>query len=324
MNETEESESALLVGFRFVWITGVIGILAFTIFCLFADRFWLADLAINFSLQVSVISIVWVLVGCFQKRLKWLLALAVLTAFNLWPLLEYLPTANASPTGAEQTLKLISVNVLSSNKEYGPTLEFLRQESPDVIVILELNAAWAKALDSISHLYPHRKVVPRIDNFGMGIYSRLPTHGFEVKEVDDFEIPTISSTLRTPFGDVDLVAVHPLPPLEKGFFEHRNRVLLDAAASVQDSRSAIVVGDFNMTPWSPWFDKVKATGGLVDASAKRSLMPTWYAGPTWMGGLKIDHVLTSPELNCVRFDVAPYLGSDHRAVIVELDSAEAE
>ena len=60
--------------------------------------------------------------------------------------------------------------------------------------------------------------------------------------------------------------MHPRAPLRPGHFEYRNRQLLAAADYVRAMpASKVFIGDLNMTPWSPYFARVLAASGTVDA-----------------------------------------------------------
>jgi endonuclease/exonuclease/phosphatase (EEP) superfamily protein YafD len=70
----------------------------------------------------------------------------------------------------------------------------------------------------------------------------------------------------------------------------------------------LLAGDFNLTPWSPFYsDFIRATG-LVNAA--RGRLATW---PAWLGplGIPIDHALLRGSLSLVRIASGPDLGSDH-------------
>ena len=81
----------------------------------------------------------------------------------------------------------------------------------------------------------------------------------------------------------------------------------------------IVLGDLNLTPWSPLFSDLEASTELTRARHGYGLAPTWYAKVgTFTMGLVLDHCLISDELECVSHRVGADIGSDHRAVIVGL------
>ena len=79
----------------------------------------------------------------------------------------------------------------------------------------------------------------------------------------------------------------------------------------------MVVGDFNLTPWSPYFQKFIADSGLRDARTPRRFDHTW---PVTFDnaniGLAIDHSFAHPSLPLVKRIIGPDLGSDHLPVTV--------
>ena len=115
--------------------------------------------------------------------------------------------------------------------------------------------------------------------------------------------------------------------MDQGRWEARNEQLFNIAARFDENTCNVMVGDFNLTPWSPNFQKVVAAGNLTDASKKPSgptpgltlsgLTPTWYGFPTWIGGLKIDHALVSNEVSVEDLEIGPDVDSDHRALILD-------
>jgi endonuclease/exonuclease/phosphatase (EEP) superfamily protein YafD len=86
----------------------------------------------------------------------------------------------------------------------------------------------------------------------------------------------------------------------------------------------IVLGDFNLTPWSPRFRDALARSGLTPAGDYRLWPRTFPAMPAarllffLSGGIPIDHVLVSGDLGVSRVVRGPFIGSDHYPVYAEL------
>jgi endonuclease/exonuclease/phosphatase (EEP) superfamily protein YafD len=90
-----------------------------------------------------------------------------------------------------------------------------------------------------------------------------------------------------------------------------------AAEVRQVNEPWIVGGDFNLTRYSPVFDRLIEASGLRDTQPAGTWQPTWLAA-FWPLALRIDHVFVSPEF-CVDSNVVgPGIGSDHRPVRVRL------
>jgi len=92
---------------------------------------------------------------------------------------------------------------------------------------------------------------------------------------------------------------------------------MDVCESVDTQSPRLITGDFNLTPWSPWFDKICQTSQTSDAATGFGVATTWQVFPTLIGGLKIDHTLVSDDIGVVDFRVGPDIGSDHRPTIIK-------
>jgi endonuclease/exonuclease/phosphatase (EEP) superfamily protein YafD len=83
--------------------------------------------------------------------------------------------------------------------------------------------------------------------------------------------------------------------------------------------TAVVVGDFNLTPYSPYFAAFARASGLQPARGAALAASTWPGMlATWGLGIPIDHVFVSSNANVVAHEVGPDLGSDHLPVAVIL------
>ena len=98
----------------------------------------------------------------------------------------------------------------------------------------------------------------------------------------------------------------------------RDRQLDDLAALVaQVSGPLAVLGDFNITPYSPFFQDWLARTGLTDTRRGRAVSPSW---PTQLPlvAIPIDHCAVSHEVTVVAHRRLPAFGSDHYPILAEL------
>lgn len=273
---------------------------------------WLLDLASHFRWYWFVGAVLWTVVAgrwCGRPALG-CLALAV-GAGGLALLSYWLPAAACRDRGMR--LHVLSLNVLADNADKDRTLAYLEHRDADVVVLLEIDPAWAAALDRLAPRYPHRLIEARDGNFGIALLSRLPLAEARVIGLADGP-PVIVAGLRGDAAECLLVAAHPPPPLSASWSARRDRQLAaigDLAAA--DQRPVIVAGDLNTTPWSHGFRVVAGGRGLRDTAVGRGVQATWNArlpAPR----LPIDHVLVSPEIGVHSRSVGPDVGSDHLPV----------
>ncbi|MCA9241080.1 MAG: endonuclease/exonuclease/phosphatase family protein [Planctomycetales bacterium] len=230
----------------------------------------------------------------------------------------YWPTTEPAPG---KSLRVMSLNVLTSNSRYDDVLRLVDNEDPDVLVLMEINQAWATAMAPLAGRYGAVKVDPRSDNFGMALYTRLPVAGMEIIEIAESRTPTIAAELLLSGQGVSVLATHPLPPTSAAYAGSRDRQLAEAAKwAAARSEPTILLGDLNVTRFSPRFRSLLRRSGLNDSAVGHGYRATWYVGR--LIGLPIDQVLYSDALAVVDRRIGPGVGSDHRAVIVDFTLRE--
>lgn len=81
--------------------------------------------------------------------------------------------------------------------------------------------------------------------------------------------------------------------------------------------ACVVVGDFNVTPWSSHFRDL-LTPGVHDCAAGRGLPGTWPSGLPAVLRIRIDQCLVAGAVSVADVRVGASLGSDHFATINDL------
>jgi endonuclease/exonuclease/phosphatase (EEP) superfamily protein YafD len=255
----------------------------------------------------------------FQRKPIWCLSLAVCAAFSARPVLPYIAFGHASAAMAARsgpTIKLLSANVLFENRSATRLLEIVRAESPDVVLLLEYTPEWAQMIGELRTDYPHHVEVPARGAFGLALFSRYELDGATAFTLD--EKPAVEASVRTPSGPLELIGVHLFSPTSPSRSEMRNRQLDDLAALVaQVSGPLAVLGDFNITPYSPFFQDWIARTGLTDTRHGRAVSPSWPAQLPLVA-IPIDHCAVSHEVTVLAHRRLPPFGSDHYPILAEL------
>ncbi len=282
---------------------------------------WLLDLTSHFRVQYLGIAVIVTLVWLVARNWSLALLATVCLIINLVPLGPYwLAARDGSTTGA--TVRVMSFNVNSANREGELVRETIRDCDPDLLFVWEFNDVWQESLGPLEAAYPHRRLVPQADNFGMAVYSRIP-----LARIDCFQLVEPGFwALEVEFAAGDqmwrVVGVHVIPPMSAEATRLRNeqfRELADRLAGVAGPTA--VVGDLNCTAWSPCFDYLLEPTGLRDSGSGFGLQPTWPAQiPLMM--IPIDHCLVSESVQVTGRMVTAACGSDHRGLVVDLAAHE--
>jgi len=305
-----------------------------TVVTFFARQHWIADLCANLRVQqVFAISLVLLLAVLIRK---WWLAVTagLLIAIHLPWFVNAFPSTGQKVASAEG-ITVTSVNVLSGNHEYDRIIADVLDHDPDVVAVIELTPELDVRLRLDLDKYPHAIALPQqFGNFGIGIYSKYPTSNLQVFQ-SVAEISSIAVTVAVQEQDsvvrnFRVFATHPLPPMNRSQFAQRNDQLRDVARRVKEHRQqlpgvpAMLVGDLNLTPWSPWFTELQSQSGLIRGINTFTLTPTWYRYSGFPFGLVLDHGLVDQSLVCTDYKVGPSIGSDHRSITIRLALSEPQ
>ena len=305
---------------------------------------WAFELATHFRVQYVVVDVLLAIVLAAQRKFAFSLLLVGCAALSVSVVVPYValsgapiaasteparptdqgaPTVPAAPAAPEApaataapTIKLLSANVFFRNRSAKRLLEIIRRESPDVVVLVEYTPEWAAMVDELRAAYPHRIESPETTAYGIALFSRLALESAEPITLGDST--AIEARVLTPSGALALIAVHLRSPITPARGRLRNRQLDELAARVERvARPVVVIGDFNLTPYSPYFTDWIARTGLTDTRRGRTLSPSW---PTFLPllAVPIDHCAVSPDITIITHRSLPAFGSDHYPILAEL------
>ncbi|TCB54209.1 endonuclease/exonuclease/phosphatase family protein [Acinetobacter terrestris] len=223
----------------------------------------------------------------------------------------------------DKQISLIVSNVLTPNDKYHLLVEQIQKHQPDLVLTLETDLIWQKALAVIEKDYPYRVPVPLDNLYGMHLYSKLELKDTEVKFILSDEIPSIHTTVILRSGQpVQLYCLHPKPPspTEAKDSTLRDAELLMVGDQIKDlDESCIVMGDLNDVAWSRTTRLFQRISGLLDPRVGRRYINTFHADYP-MFRWSLDHVFHSTDFALVHMERLPHVGSDHFPVYIVLQT----
>ncbi len=297
-----------------------------------AELSWLLERLCHLRFQLALAALVLLPLVLAVRRWRWALLLVAALAINLGELVEHygLPAhhqeARAVSVAEAPGLRVFYANLLASNPSAALLAPQIQASQADLLVLLELTPAWERRLEGALASYSHRLLERREDNFGLGIYSRLPLrlpvlHASSVQGFD-LEVPLAEVVVDAPWGPVRILAAHPVPPTSSAAMRARDGQLVELAALVRARAMATaVLGDLNTTVLAPSYGELVERSGLrngLDSQPLPWLSGTWPAGLPAPLRIPIDHCLVSPELAVGELHVGSIFGSDHLPLVLEL------
>lgn len=228
--------------------------------------------------------------------------------------------ADFNEVNCQSQFKLMLSNVLMKNEHYAALLDLIEAQQPDVLVCMETNQQWHKALQKLHHDYPHRICEPNEKMYGMHVFSKFPLNDIQVKHLVQDKVPSIHVRLDLNGSQVLAHFMHPAPPSpsENDESTERDAELLALARKLMDmTEPLLMAGDLNDVPWSKPLRAFKHISGLHDVRIGRGFYNTFHASIPFLRW-PLDHVFVSRHFQLIALQRHRLKGFDHFSVTAEL------
>lgn len=279
------------------------------------------------------------------RRVEHAILAGIAVAVAAWQVWNIAPFTTLWPTEvplAQETdaraFRMLTLNLDYESKQHEAMLQTIRQQDADLVLLLEVDEKWDKALRPLDQEYRDRIGVVRGEGLGIVLWSRFPLVDKQVRHLVSRRRPSIFATVQLP-GDRPLryVGLHPTPPALKDRIEHNDLTDERRDSRVRDAELVLVArevrkdpdqrwlvtGDFNDVAWSRTTRLFKDLSDLKDPRVGRWLMNTYHAQkPLWR--YPIDHVFVSDGLHLASMERVRAPGSDHFAVAATFTRAEKD
>lgn len=297
------------------------------------DNWWVR--VVEFPrIQIMVLGVVaWAAMILFYSEWQigqWLLflALSLTLVYQLRMVLPYtqlwkkeVQNATDDPKLAEHQIKIMVSNVLTPNEQKQDLVDLVNDKNPDILIALETDKKWERALEQIEPDYPYTVKVPLDNLYGMHLYSKLELIDPEIKYLIIDDIPSIHSQLRLQSGRVIwLYCLHPMPPspTEADKSTTRDAELLMVGKHIKEhEQTAILAGDLNDVAWSKTTRRFQRISGLLDPRIGRHFINTFHVKYPFLRWA-LDHIFHSACFTLVDISRMPSIGSDHFPVMTTL------
>ncbi|MFD5829575.1 endonuclease/exonuclease/phosphatase family protein [Lentzea sp. NPDC060358] len=267
------------------------------------------------------ITVAGLLVGLFALfRKRWVVGLTM-TLVGVVMVANVVPRAfpDARPNGVGQQVRLMTSNLLTGIADAEAVMREVKARGVDILAMQELTPAMVRDLEraGLDQVLPNRVFLDEPGGSGSGIASRYPLQQRTLTPPGTLQ--QAAALVDLPGKDIEVVSVHPLPPVVSEGPEAWQRELAGLPSPDSTGAIRVLAGDFNAT-----LDHVGLTRllnkGYVDAADQvgKGLIHTWpSAGGIWPPPVTIDHVLVDSKILVDTLDVFNVPGSDHRAIVTQ-------
>src|SRR5262249_11718154 len=260
----------------------------------FLDRVsWVFEPATLFRLQYAVLLVALVPIALVLMRWRLGVVALALAGINVAVIAPW----QAAPRGAASlggpTLRIVAFNVESGNHHYGRLAPLVARLQPDVLGLIELTPAWARAAASSSVSVRPRRFVAQPGAYGMGILSAPRPTTLIARHFPSDGPTALIARFRLSEKPVTFVLVHVHTPFAGSVHERELRAL--AAARPRLGPRLVVCGDFNTVPWAAQYEDFARQAGLTDVFRGAWHAHSWPSWSPTLGAL-IDHCLISDGL----------------------------
>lgn len=317
----------MLIGLGFA--TAVL--LVLTLLPMLRQKHWMVRSMDFPRLQLAVLALL--LIGAdiwlgLQRPAGWgLLAIAVpCLAWQAWWILPYTRLWRSEVRAADcpdeqRRLRIITSNVLGTNRDASVLLHLVRTREPDLLVTLETDDWWQGQLDTLLADMPYSIKCPLDNLYGMHVYSRLPLEAPQISYLVEPDKPSMHMRVRLRSGHAIRVhCLHPAPPSpsENATSSERDAELVVVARSVAKQDAPIIVtGDLNDVAWSSTTRLFRKLSGLLDPRVGRGMFNTFHAKYPFLRW-PLDHLFHSAHFTIGKIERLPSIGSDHFPLLAEI------
>ncbi|MFI6101977.1 endonuclease/exonuclease/phosphatase family protein [Lentzea sp. NPDC051213] len=226
---------------------------------------------------------------------------------------------DSRPNGVGQPVRLMTVNLLTGIADARFIVQEVRKRNVDILTMQELTPEMVRDLEQagLNQVLPNKVFLDEPGGSGSGIASRFPLTARQLAPPGTLQ--QAGAMVDLPGKDIEVVSVHPLPPVVYAGPQAWQRELAGLPSPDSTGAIRVLAGDFNAT-----LDHVGMTRllnkGYVDAADQvgKGLIHTWPSNSgVWPPPVTIDHVLVDAKCPVDTVDVFDVPGSDHRAVVTQ-------
>jgi len=221
-------------------------------------------------------------------------------------------------------LAILFANIHKDNINYTGIKKTISDNNPDMLMFVEFaDHHYDHLKDFLQAKYPYTNSTTRSKKFvGSMVFSKYPLTN---KAYDFPQWARRYGYFSLPYQgqQIYFYLVHTSSPDSYNHFVMRNQQLTTFVGDFQKHESdrklnnIVAVWDFNVTPWSPYYDTLSTafSGKLINITQRIPFLLTRKFKQFPLFQAHIDHLWTTPSLTVNSLKIITMPGSDHKAFL---------
>ncbi|MEZ4883571.1 MAG: endonuclease/exonuclease/phosphatase family protein [Chitinophagales bacterium] len=284
------------------------------------------------KIQFTVFSIVclflcFLFIG-FNTPHEWFLLLSMLTCilyhgYIIVPYTYFFPKQSLNCDSREEhnSISLLIFNVYMYNKKSDEFLQLVKENQPDLILLVETDNWWKQQVEVLDQNYPFKMEYPVDNTYGMLLFSKYVLTDSHINFLVEENIPSFHTKIELPSKQmVQFYGLHPKPPVPGESLQSTERdaeLLLIGKKVRHQEMPVIVAGDLNDVAWSYTSKLFLRISELLDPRIGRGFYNSFHAQYP-MFRCPLDHVFHSNHFKLLTLKRLYRCGSDHFPIFIQL------
>jgi endonuclease/exonuclease/phosphatase (EEP) superfamily protein YafD len=284
---------------------------------------YLIELASNFLVQYLIVLVALLIVFYYKEAKLLLLVVFALLVIDVVQIVRVYMPVHIQKTDSYEDISILQFNAYHSNSKILKLMKWITNynlSNPfDIIVLQEITPKAIAQLQPLIDQYQYKILEPEDSSCGAVILSKLPIVSYERHHLSR-KYTTINFVTHRSHIPIHLVEMHTLSPVTKLRTKLRNEELKALATLMHQSTTShkILIGDLNVTPYSPHFIGLERESGLYNVMRGYGIAGTWPSVLPLPLRIPIDNLLVSHNICLLKRTVLQSFGSDHLPVSTKL------
>ncbi len=283
---------------------------------------WLLDVLSHYHLQYTVGLTLCLLFLLIRRTYRPYLVLPLAALLiNLYLIIPFFlpPPITAHAANASMPLRVMALNISTSNAGYEKVVALIRERQPDLVFMSEVREDLLTVLRAeLSDTYPYLHAEPSRMTLGIAFLSRQPFRSVETVTMSGRGRRYLRAELDWQGQPITIVGIHPLPPMRGEWVVSRNsEIALMGELANESTQPLLLLGDLNASPWSTPLRSLMASTDLRYALQGHGAWITWHLAGDLLGA-PLDYILVSPAWTVADYGEGGDIGSDHLPIQADL------